>query len=554
LGQGSTQRAGEVQAQNPPTESRLGRMETGVPVRGGVDGGADGDAAINAPLATLALSLLSAIGEGVGLATREGQLIWANDMLTHLPGAMAERIGVACRQFELDHPLAPPNVKVPPGWLPPRTETTMHEAERYFEVILTPVSRATIAAIGDSVRRWEACLVVLVRDITAAKRLQQRIDAIDQAGSELVRFERDVVHRYNAMERLKLLEQKIVRFARDLLHFDHFAIRLLDERTGRLELVLGYGLPPEYDSFEIRPALEGHGITGYVAASGRSYVCPDTATDPLYLPGAVDAKSSLTVPLRVHDKVIGVMNVESQRPSAFGEEDRQLGEIFARYIAVAMHMLDLLVVERAATNQTLSGRVELELKEPLEDIAHEIEILEQHEHDPEQFSHLERIKADLTSIRARLQQCMAGPAGLLGVEKALAVSDRDPVIAGKRVLVCDDEQRIRTIISCVLERRGAVVEVCPDGAHAGAKLAEPGVEYDLIISDIRMPGMNGYEVFSAARKVLPNVPVILMTGFGYDPHHSIVRASQDGLQSVLFKPFQIERLIEEVRKALAVKK
>jgi hypothetical protein len=41
-----------------------------------------------------------------------------------------------------------------------------------------------------------------------------------------------------------------------------------------------------------------------------------------------------------------------------------------------------------------------------------------------------------------------------------------------------------------------------------------------------------------------------MTGFGYDPHHSIVRASQEGLQCVLFKPFQIEKLIEEVHKAL----
>ena len=41
-----------------------------------------------------------------------------------------------------------------------------------------------------------------------------------------------------------------------------------------------------------------------------------------------------------------------------------------------------------------------------------------------------------------------------------------------------------------------------------------------------------------------------MTGFGYDPHHSIVRASQEGLQSVLFKPFQIEQLVDAVKKAI----
>jgi XTP/dITP diphosphohydrolase len=42
-------------------------------------------------------------------------------------------------------------------------------------------------------------------------------------------------------------------------------------------------------------------------------------------------------------------------------------------------------------------------------------------------------------------------------------------------------------------------------------------------------------------------------GFGYDPHHSIVRASQEGLSSVMFKPFKVDQLLEEVRKALGPK-
>jgi CheY-like chemotaxis protein len=507
---------------------------------------------VDASLATLALSLLSAIGEGVGLATRGGRLVWANDMLASLHSGMRERIATQCRQFEKDHPLPPKGVALPTGWLPPRSEATMAEGDKFYELTLTPVSQMTIDAIGPAVSRWADCLVVLLRDVSSAKRLQQRIDAIDQAGSELMRFEADVVRKFNAVERLKLLEDKIIRFARDLLHFDHFAIRILDERTGKLELVIGYGIGTDYDAFTIRPGLEGHGITGYVASSGRSYVCEDTSSDPLYLPGVVDAKSSLTVPLRIHDRVIGVMNVESQRPKAFGEEERQLGEIFARSVAVSLHMLDLLVVERSTVNQAVSGRVETELREPLEDIAHEIDILEhQHAQDPEDIAHLERIKKDLASIRSRLQQCMAGPAGLLGVEQAMHVTDQDPVISGKRVLVADDEQRIRAIISGVLERRGAIVVCADTGTGAIAEIDKAGAAgFDMIVSDIRMDGANGYEVFVAARKVHANVKVILMTGFGYDPHHSIVRASQEGLQSVLFKPFQVERLVDEVRKAM----
>jgi DNA-binding NtrC family response regulator len=77
---------------------------------------------------------------------------------------------------------------------------------------------------------------------------------------------------------------------------------------------------------------------------------------------------------------------------------------------------------------------------------------------------------------------------------------------------------------------------------------------DLVVSDIRMPDHNGYELFAATQKLKHPPPVILMTGFGYDPHHSIVRASQEGLQCVLFKPFQVDQLIAEVHKAFGAKK
>ena len=57
-------------------------------------------------------------------------------------------------------------------------------------------------------------------------------------------------------------------------------------------------------------------------------------------------------------------------------------------------------------------------------------------------------------------------------------------------------------------------------------------------------------MFASAHKHNSHLPVILMTGFGYDPNHSIVRASQEGLQAVLFKPFKVEQLLSEIRRAL----
>jgi CheY-like chemotaxis protein len=96
------------------------------------------------------------------------------------------------------------------------------------------------------------------------------------------------------------------------------------------------------------------------------------------------------------------------------------------------------------------------------------------------------------------------------------------------------------------------VTVASSGAEGIAFLAAQQSDclYDLILSDINMPDKTGYDVFAAARRYCGLVPVILMTGFGYDPNHSIVRASQEGLQAVLFKPFKVDQLLAELRKAL----
>ncbi|MGN6726237.1 MAG: response regulator, partial [Tepidisphaeraceae bacterium] len=120
--------------------------------------------------------------------------------------------------------------------------------------------------------------------------------------------------------------------------------------------------------------------------------------------------------------------------------------------------------------------------------------------------------------------------------------------AGARVLVVDDEPNIRATIADILRKYQAQVTVGTSGQNAIDLVAVN--EYDLILSDIKMPDKTGYDVFAAAKKKDHTPPVILMTGFGYDPNHCIVRASQEGLAAVLFKPFKVDQLLAEVRKAL----
>jgi CheY-like chemotaxis protein len=410
--------------------------------------------------------------------------------------------------------------------------------QQFFELIASPV----INPGGQVVQ-----VVAVVWDATGTRRLQQKIDAIDKAGRELVRLEADAMSKMNVGQRLKLLEDKIISFTRDLMHFDHFAIRLLDRRSKKLELVISAGLPAEALNIDLFAENEGNGISGYVAATGRSYICPDVERDPRYVFGLEEAKSSLTVPLTLHDRVIGVFNIESRHRAAFNEDDRQFAEIFGRYVAIALNILDLMIVERVSTSHKVADDVCSEAAGPLNDIASDVNALmdEYIGHD-DLRSRLQQILDNANTIRKSLRQVASGPNTVLGASEVK--EEQDPILGGAEILVADDEPNIRTTISDVLRKYHATVTTCANATEAIAQVESR--EFDLVISDIKMPDRTGYDVFAAARRHSLTVPVILMTGFGYDPNHSIVRASQEGLQAVLFKPFKVDQLLSEVRKAL----
>jgi CheY-like chemotaxis protein len=495
-----------------------------------------------------AQNLLGAIGEGLCVADTEGVVLWANGQFALFDDRTRDAVARCCREASSFFVQMRARAAGPA----PRSRK-FHIAsandEKFYEVVVSPLDDGAPSA-------QPSRLVAVVWDVTATSRIQQKIDAIDRAGAELVRLEVEHVKKLNAAERVSILEDKVIKYAHDLLEFDHFTIHLLDEESGRLELVMSKGVPREIADIDLYASREGSGTTGYVAATGRSYICYDTAKDERYIEGLEQAGSSLAVPLLLSDKVIGVFNAESREIGAFSEDDRQFAEILARYIALSLHILDLLVVERYTTGETVSGVVEGELNEPLDDLTREAEWLRSlAERDPDAAAHAEQILRDVESIRSRMKSVSRGPRSILGADEALRAAEPDPVIVGKRILVADDEPQIRNTIRDVLMRRGATVFLCQSGAEAIELLedAEAGKDevphFDLIVSDIRMPDRNGYEVFSAARRWRDDLPVILMTGFGYDPHHSIVRASQEGLQCVLFKPFQARQLLEEVRRA-----
>ena len=197
------------------------------------------------------------------------------------------------------------------GSRPSRRYQVTVDEQHYLELITSPVL--------DAARRPQQ-IVCVIFDATGHRKLQQKLDAIDKAGAQLVKIESEAVESMTMAQRLKLLEEKVISVTRDLMHFDHFNIRLTDPVSNRLELVVASGLPPESLDVELYNSAESNGISGYVARTGRSYICADVRRDPRYIAGLDGALSSLTVPLTLDDKVIGVFNIESRRPAAFTED------------------------------------------------------------------------------------------------------------------------------------------------------------------------------------------------------------------------------------------
>jgi CheY-like chemotaxis protein len=396
-------------------------------------------------------------------------------------------------------------------------------------------------------------LIVTIRDVTSEVLQQQKLAAIHQAGVELADLSPDELSHMSIEERIELLKSNILHFTQDLLNFDVVEIRLLDANSGKLEPLLAAGMVPEAMDRSLYAQLQNNGVTGFVAATGKSYLCEDTTEDPLYLEGCKGAKSSLTVPLILHDEVIGTFNVESPEPRAFTESDMQFLEIFTRDVAVALNTLELLVAEKATTVVENIEAVHRAVAMPVDDILNDaVNLMERYiGHDPDVGERLQSILRNARDIKQVIQQVGQKMAPSQAHPQPMQNQQR-PQLRGLQILVVDADENVRSAAHNLLERYGCVVETAHDAGEAVCMVRNlaPGTSYDCIIADIRLPDMSGYELMLKLQGILDAVPMVLMTGFGYDPGHSIVKARQAGLQAdaVLYKPFRLDALLDTVEK------
>ncbi len=484
--------------------------------------------------------ILDAIADGVAVVDPDLRIIWINPEFGRLADPGVEPIGSpfyrALGSPEFLGP-APCPFDAAVASRGPASTAMRIGANRYLRVTATPVF--------DGSGRLSH-LIALTRDITDETLQQQKITAIHTAGDELADLTPEELAEMGVEERTDLLKYNIGRHMKDLLGLDYIEIRLLDRTTGRLVPLLTEGMTKQAAGRELFAAGEGNGVTGHVAASGQSYLCPDTATDPLYLEGAPGARSSLTVPLIYHGTVIGTLNVENAQPGAFDDRDRQYLEIYARNVASALNTLELLQAEKLSTATGAVEAISRELALPLDDILNDATtVLDRYAgHDEDIVARLRHLLYRAREIRGLIQKV----GSTLAPEPRRSGPPPQRRLAGAEVLVVDSDETVRRAAHQMLGRQGATVETARD-AHEAIALARQ-TTYSAAVVDIRLPDLDGYETYRRLREVQPGVPIILMTGFGYDPSHSIVKARQDGLRSVLYKPFRADRLQEAIEGAL----
>jgi CheY-like chemotaxis protein len=113
------------------------------------------------------------------------------------------------------------------------------------------------------------------------------------------------------------------------------------------------------------------------------------------------------------------------------------------------------------------------------------------------------------------------------------------VSAQARILVVDDEDDVRDMIAYALSSEGYAVSTTASGDDAVAAARSGAVE--LVICDIKMPGMDGVEITRRMKQVAPNLPIVIVTGFLSED--TLAACNAGGASAYLRKPFELAELI-----------
>jgi PAS domain S-box-containing protein len=227
-----------------------------------------------------------------------------------------------------------------------------------------------------------------------------------------------------------------------------------------------------------------------------------------------------------------------------GEEDGTIG--------FAKDLRDILHKDQLATLGEVAIGLSHEINNPLAVILNQVDLLQGEVEalagdrdssvEAERLDAMRREIGRISEILERVSEMVEtehyetveyiGPARMIDLRRRYEPV-HDSRLKGLRILVVDDDMGICRTLKELLEAEGCLVETAPDGA-AGLRRLE-SIPCDVVLTDVVMPNMDGYELYTAIRERHPELPVFMMTAFHYDREHVIKRSRVEGLGGVIFK-------------------
>jgi PAS domain S-box-containing protein len=239
-------------------------------------------------------------------------------------------------------------------------------------------------------------------------------------------------------------------------------------------------------------------------------------------------------------------------------------------IGYAKDMRELLRKDKLATLGEVAVGLSHEINNPLAVIVNQASLLEDDiarlagDHDSsveeERLDAIRREVARISEILGRLAEMAestdyetvsyVGPSKMIDLSERREVSaDTKERLRGLRVLVVDDDLGICRTLSEILSAAQCQVETANDGEEALERIE--AAPFDVMITDVVMPRMDGHELYLAVHQRYPEMPVLMMTAFHYDRDHVLKRSRLKGLEGVIFKkPVDPDRLCEAIVEAV----
>jgi len=351
----------------------------------------------------------------------------------------------------------------------------------------------------------------------------------------------------------KILEILVEQLA-EFFGVRHFAIFQLNPLGLELDLAHSSGFKDR--SIALLTGLKAdQGILKRLVDTAVPQVVNDVReTEPTLsaLAGEEGLESMICVPVFSRDELWGLLAVFSREKSRFKEEDGRIITLFGGQIGQLL--------------EHLSQSVKDNLDEVLVPILGSIELMHFRYQDrgaipiSEVLEAQNRFKRRVLSYIAGLEQGslekITGegetkeekvklPSGdELSVEEIITIKgDENSAPNTKKVLVIDDQPIVTDLLVSVLERMDYQSQVASCGKE-GLEMFERD-RFDLVITDLGMPDISGWEVSQAVKEKRPEVPVVVITGWGVDPDPNKVKDSKVDL--IITKPFQVDQLEKTIR-------